>query len=158
MKAQKRMAEIIEVGRNSNSREQFEQYLRGEEKYPKVKRFDFSEKQAKAIAERRLYQLTKMNVQEVSDELEKLKQAIKDLKGILGSRIQRLEIIISELDEVVERHGDERRSSIDPPPLSMDREDLVAEEAFVISLTQDNYIRHLPVEAFRLQNLSLIHI
>ncbi|MCS5529655.1 MAG: hypothetical protein NZ732_02810, partial [Candidatus Poseidoniales archaeon] len=84
MKAQKRMAEIIEVGRNSNSREQFEQYLRGEEKYPKVKRFDFSEKQAKAIAERRLYQLTKMNVQEVSDELEKLKQAIKDLKGILG--------------------------------------------------------------------------
>ena len=152
MKAQKRMAEIIEVGRNSNSREQFEQYLRGEEKYPKVKRFDFSEKQAKAIAERRLYQLTKMNVQEVSDELEKLKQAIKDLKGILGNRIQRLEIIISELDEVVERHGDERRSSIDPTPLSMDREDLVAEEAFVISLTQDNYIRHLPVEAFRLQN------
>ena len=152
MKAQKRMAEIIEVGRNSNSREQFEQYLRGEEKYPKVKRFDFSEKQAKAIAERRLYQLTKMNVQEVSDELEKLKQAIKDLKGILGSRIQRLEIILSELDEVVERHGDERRSSIDPTPLSMDREDLVAEEAFVISLTQDNYIRHLPVEAFRLQN------
>jgi len=152
MKAQKRMVEIIEVGRNSNSREQFEQYLRGEEKYPKVKRFDFSEKQAKAIAERRLYQLTKMNVQEVSDELEKLKQAIKDLKGILGSRIQRLEIIISELDEVVERHGDERRSSIDPTPLSMDREDLVAEEAFVISLTQDNYIRHLPVEAFRLQN------
>ena len=152
MKAQKRMAEIIEVGRNSNSREQFEQYLRGEEKYPKVKRFDFSEKQAKAIAERRLYQLTKMNVQEVSDELEKLKQAIKDLKGIVGNRIQRLEIIISELDEVVERHGDERRSSIDPTPLSMDREDLVAEEAFVISLTQDNYIRHLPVEAFRLQN------
>ena len=152
MKAQKRMAEIIEVGRNSNSREQFEQYLRGEEKYPKVKRFDFSEKQAKAIAERRLYQLTKMNVQEVSDELEKLKQALKDLKGILGNRIQRLEIIISELDEVVERHGDERRSSIDPTPLSMDREDLVAEEAFVISLTQDNYIRHLPVEAFRLQN------
>jgi DNA gyrase subunit A len=93
-----------------------------------------------------------MNVQEVSDELEKLKQAIKDLKGILGSRIQRLEIIISELEEVVERHGDERRSSIDPTPLSMDREDLVAEEAFVISLTQDNYIRHLPVEAFRLQN------
>ena len=84
--------------------------------------------------------------------MEKLKQAIKDLKGILGNRIQRLELIISELDEVVERHGDERRSSIDPTPLSMDREDLVAEEAFVISLTQDNYIRHLPVEAFRLQN------
>ena len=152
MKAQKRMTDIIEVSRNSNSREQFEQYLRGDEKYPKIKRFDFSEKQAKAIAERRLYQLTKMNVQEVSDELERLKQSIKDFKGILDSRIRRLEIIIAELDEVVERHGDERRSSIDPMPLSMDREDLVAEEAIVISLTQDNYIRQLPVESFRLQN------
>ena len=152
MKAQKRMTEIIEVGRNSDSREQFEQYLRGVEKYPKIKRFDFSEKQSKAIAERRLYQLTKMNVQEVSDELEKLKRAIKDFKGILDSRIQRLGIIIAELDGVVDRHGDERRSSIDPMPLSMDREDLVAEQAIVISLTQDNYIRHLPVESFRLQN------
>ena len=152
MKAQKRMTEIIEVGRNSDSREQFEQYLRGDEKYPKIKRFDFSEKQAKAIAERRLYQLTKINVQEVSDELERLKQAIKDFEGILDSRIRRLGIIIAELDAVVDRHGDERRSSIDPMPLSMDREDLVAEQAIVISLTQDNYIRHLPVESFRLQN------
>jgi DNA gyrase subunit A len=152
MKAQKRMTEIIEVGRNSDSREQFEQYLRGDEKYPKIKRFDFSEKQAKAIAERRLYQLTKINVQEVSDELERLKQAIKDFEGILDSRIRRLGIILAELDAVVDRHGDERRSSIDPMPLSMDREDLVAEQAIVISLTQDNYIRHLPVESFRLQN------
>ena len=152
MKAQKRMTEIIEVGRNSDSREQFEQYLRGTEKYPKIKRFGFSEKQAKAIAERRLYQLTKMNVQEVSDELEKLKRAIKEFKSILDSRIQRLGIIIAELDEVVDRHGDERRSNIDPMPLSMDREDLVAEQSIVISLTQDNYIRHLPVESFRLQN------
>ena len=54
MAAQKRMTEIIEVGRNSDSRDQFETYLRGEEKYPKIKRFDFSQKQAKAIAERRL--------------------------------------------------------------------------------------------------------
>jgi DNA gyrase subunit A len=60
--------------------------------------------------------------------------------------------LTQELDEMVESHGDERLSEIDPMPLSMDREDLVAEEAIVISLTTDNYIRHLPVEAFRLQN------
>ena len=152
MAAQKRMTEIIEVGRNSDSRDQFESYLRGEEKYPKIKRFDFSEKQAKAIAERRLYQLTKLNVKEVEEELAKLQVAIKEYQSILDSRKRRLEILISELDEVVEKHGDERRSHIDPSPLSMDREDLVAERALVISLTQDNYIRHLPVEAFRLQN------
>ena len=152
MAAQKRMTEIIEVGRNSDSRDQFETYLRGEEKYPKIKRFDFSQKQAKAIAERRLYQLTKLNVKEVEEELTKLQEAIKEYKSILDSRKQRLGILISELDDVVEKHGDERRSHIDPTPLSMDREDLVAERALVISLTQDNYIRHLPVEAFRLQN------
>ena len=152
MRAQDRMTEIIEVGRNSDSREQFEQFLRGDEKYPKIKRFDFSERQAKAIAERRLYQLTKLNVQEVSGELVKLRSAIVDYEGILSSRVRRLGIVIEELDEVVDRHGDERRSSIDPTPLSMDREDLVAERAIVISLTRDNYIRHLPVEAFRLQN------
>ena len=152
MAAQKRMTEIIEVGRNSDSRDQFETYLRGEEKYPKIKRFDFSQKQAKAIAERRLYQLTKLNVKEVEEELAKLQEAIKEYKSILDSRKQRLGILISELDDVVEKHGDERRSHIDPTPLSMDREDLVAERALVISLTQDNYSRHLPVEAFRLQN------
>ena len=152
MAAQKRMTEIIEVGRNSDSRDQFETYLRGEEKYPKIKRFEFSQKQAKAIAERRLYQLTKLNVKEVEEELAKLQEAIKEYKSILDSRKQRLGILISELEDVVEKHGDERRSHIDPTPLSMDREDLVAERALVISLTQDNYIRHLPVEAFRLQN------
>ena len=152
MRAQKRMAEIIEVGRNSDSRDQFEGYLRGDEKYPKIKRFDFSQKQAKAIAERRLYQLTKLNVKEVEDELNKLKEAIKEFTAILDSRKRRLEILLEELENVVEKHGDERRTHIDPTPLSMDREDLVAERALVISLTQDGYIRHLPVEAFRLQN------
>ena len=152
IKAQKRMSEIIEVGRNSDSRDHFERYLRGEENYPKIKRFDFSERQAKAIAERRLYQLTKLNVQEVAQELSNLKDSIKEYKSILESRVRRLEILLEELGKVVDRHGDERRSHIDPTPLSMDREDLVAEQAIVISLTQDNYIRHLPVEAFRLQN------
>ena len=150
--AQGRMGEIIEVGRSSDSREHFEQYLRGEEKFPKIKRFDFSDRQAKAIAERRLYQLTKLNVKEVSEELSKLEDSIVDYEDILESRQRRLGIIITELEELVERHGDDRRTKIDPAPLSMDREDLIAEQAIVISLTQDNYIRHLPVEAFRLQN------
>ena len=152
IRAQGRMGEIIEVGRSSDSREHFEQYLRGEEKFPKIKRFDFSDRQAKAIAERRLYQLTKLNVKEVSEELSKLEDSIVDYEDILESRQRRLGIIITELEELVERHGDDRRTKIDPAPLSMDREDLIAEQAIVISLTQDNYIRHLPVEAFRLQN------
>jgi len=53
---------------------------------------------------------------------------------------------------MLEKHGDERRSFIDPMPLSMDREDLIEERAIAITLSEDNYIRHVPVESFRVQN------
>ena len=56
------------------------------------------------------------------------------------------------MDAMVEKHGDERRSHIDPMPLSMDREDLIEERAIVITLSEDNYIRHTPVDTFRTQN------
>ena len=50
---------------------------------------------------------------------------------------------------MVEKHGDERFSVIDPMPLSMDREDLIEEEAIVISPTRDNYIRHYASRVFQ---------
>ena len=114
--------------------------------------FDFSEPQAKAIAERRLYQLSRLDVTKVQDEYDELKLVIVDLQDILSSRPRRLTILKDELAELVDRHGDERRSFIDPMPLSMDREDLIEERAIVITLSEDNYIRHTPVETFRTQN------
>ena len=152
VKAQERIEDVLKAGRSSSGRDQFEAILQGEEKIAKIAKFDFTKPQAKAIAERRLYQLSRLDVGKVTKEFEDLKIKIADLQEIIGSRARRLEILIQELDEMVESHGDERLSVIDPMPLSMDREDLVAEEAIVISLTTDNYIRHLPVESFRLQN------
>ena len=152
VKAQERIEDVLKAGRESSGREQFESVLQGKEKLAKIAKFDFTKPQAKAIAERRLYQLSRLDVDKVTNEFEDLKIKIADLKAIIESRARRLDILIKELDEMVESHGDERVSEIDPMPLSMDREDLIAEEAIVISLTTDNYIRHLPVEAFRLQN------
>jgi len=152
VKAQERIEDVLKAGRESSGREQFEAILQGNEKLPKIAKFDFTKLQAKAIAERRLYQLSRLDVNKVTNEFEDLKIKIADLKDIIESRARRLDILIQELDEMLESHGDERLSEIDPMPLSMDREDLVPEEAIVISLTTDNYIRHLPVEAFRLQN------
>ena len=74
------MTEIIEIGRNSDSR--INSNRTKEKKYPNIKRFEFSEKQGKAIAERRLYQLTKLNVKEVEDG-DKLQEAIKDINRFL---------------------------------------------------------------------------
>ena len=152
VKAQKRIDDVITVGKASSAREQFEAVLQGKESMAGIAAFDFTEPQAKAIAERRLYQLSKIDVEKVENEHEELKVKIADLQDIISSRSRRLGILTFELDEMVEKHGDERRSDIDPMPLSMDREDLIEERAIVITLTNDNYIRHLPAESFRIQN------
>ena len=152
VKAQDRIDDVITVGKASSSREQFEAVLQGNETMSGIAPFDFTEPQAKAIAERRLYQLSRLDVEKVENEYTELKIKIADLKDIIASKARRLDILIQELNEMVEKHGDERRSDIDPMPLSMDREDLIEERAIVITLTNDNYIRHLPAEAFRMQN------
>ena len=152
VKAQDRIDDVVAVGKASSSREQFENVLRGDETMAGIDPFDFSEAQAKAIAERRLYQLSRLDVSKVEDEHEELKLVIADLEDVLASRPRRLTILKDEMAELVDRHGDERRSFIDPMPLSMDREDLIEERAIVITLSEDNYIRHTPVETFRTQN------
>ena len=153
VKAQDRIDDIIKVGKASESREQFELILKGEESIIEgIKTFDFTAAQAKAIAERRLYQLSKLDVNKVKNEFEDLQLKITDLREIIDSRLRRLNILLEEMEEMVEKHGDERRSFIDPMPLSMDREDLIEERAIAITLSEDNYIRHLPVESFRVQN------
>ena len=152
VKAQDRIDDVVAVGKASSSREQFESVLRGDETMAGIAPFDFSEAQAKAIAERRLYQLSRLDVTKVQDEFDELQLVIADLQDILSSRPRRLHILKDELTELVDRHGDERRSMIDPMPLSMDREDLIQERAIVITLSEDNYIRHMPVETFRTQN------
>ena len=152
VKAQDRIDDVVAVGKASASREQFERVLRGDEIMSGIAPFDFSEAQAKAIAERRLYQLSRLDVSKVQDEHEELKLVIADLEDILGSRPRRLTILKEELAELLDRHGDERRTVIDHMPLSMNREDLIEERAIVITLSEDNYIRHTPVETFRTQN------
>ena len=153
VKAQDRIDDIITVGKASESREQFELVLKGEVNIVKgINKFNFTALQAKAIAERRLYQLSKLDVNKVKNEFDELQVRIADLRDIIESRLRRLNILLDELDEMVEKHGDGRRSFIDPMPLSMDREDLIEERAIAITLSEDNYIRHLPVESFRVQN------
>jgi DNA gyrase subunit A len=152
VKAQARIDDVITVGKSSSSREQFEAVLQGNETMAGIAPFDFTEPQAKAIAERRLYQLSRLDVEKVENEHNELKIKIADLRDIISSKSRRLDILIQELNEMVEKHGDERRSEINPMPLSMDREDLIEERAIVITLTNDNYIRHLPAESFRMQN------
>ena len=117
VKAQDRIDDVIAVGKGSSSREQFESVLQGNEVFPGIEAFSFTEAQSKAIAERRLYQLSRLDVEKVQNEYDELQIKITDLKDIIASRSRRLDILLSEMDAMVEKHGDDRRSHIDPMPL-----------------------------------------
>ncbi len=114
-------------------------------------KYSMSEIQTKAVYEMPLGRLTKQSVGKLEAEKENLLVAVKRYNEILESRKEILDIVMGELQAACDRHGDVRRTEIDPMPLSMDREDLIEEKAIVISLSQKNYLRHTPTEAFRLQ-------
>ncbi|MBT5254443.1 MAG: DNA gyrase subunit A, partial [Euryarchaeota archaeon] len=70
VKAQDRIDDVVKAGKASSSREQFESILRGDETMSGIAKFDFTEPQAKAIAERRLYQLSRLDVEKVQNEFD----------------------------------------------------------------------------------------
>ena len=152
LEAQSRIDEVIAAIRGSRDGDQARAVLQGLEDLLEVPTFSFSEAQTRAILQMRLQALTALAVGDLTSEHEELAAAIERFEAILASRPERLAILLAELDEVVARHGDERRTTIDPMPLDMDREEFIQDETIVISLSQENYLRHLPVDEFRLQH------
>ena len=114
-------------------------------------RFELSERQAQAILEMRLRSLTAMERQKVVDELEELRAKIADLKDLLESDQRIIEVVISELREVNDRFGDERRTRIVDAIEGITNEDLIAEEDMVVTLSHLGYIKRNPVTLYRAQ-------
>lgn len=116
-----------------------------------MERFELSYVQAQAILELRLQQLTGLEAdtlrQEHSDKMER----IRELKELLGNEDMVLELIKTELNEVSERYGDERRTKIAPSEDDIDIEDLIADQQMVISITNTGYIKSLPLATYRAQ-------
>ena len=78
-----------------------------------IAKFELSEIQAKAIVEMRLRQLTGLEQDKLRKEYDELLKTISDLKDILDKKDRRMDIIKSELIEIREKYGDERRSKIE---------------------------------------------
>jgi len=119
-----------------------------------IKRFELSEVQAKAILDMRLQRLTGLEVKKIVEELRALLKLIKELKAILKSEARILQIVENELLEIREKYGDDRKSEIlEGAETSTDFniEDLIAEEDMVITITNDGFIRRLPVDTFKKQ-------
>ena len=135
--------EVIKVIRGSKNPTQAKEGL--------MNSFSLSEIQAQAILEMRLQKLTGLEVEKVVAEYKELNKIISNLKGILESKTQRMDIIKKELSDVRELYGDERRTEIIQVDMDFSMEDLIAEEEVVLTITHQGYIKRTALNTYRTQ-------
>jgi DNA gyrase subunit A len=118
-----------------------------------IKLLSIDELQARAILNMQLRQLAALERQKIIDEAAELEALIVDYKAILADPVRQRSIISEELQEITDKHGDERRSQI-VAGLDGDvtKEDLIPEEEMVISLTRGGYIKRTKSDNYRSQH------
>jgi len=115
------------------------------------KSFDLSEKQSEAILNMRLARLTGLEIDKLEAELKEVRGLIKELKSILASKPKRMQILKDELDELVKKFGDPRRTEIVSEEGDFSIEDLIAEEDMVVTISHSGYIKRIPTTTYRRQ-------
>ncbi len=137
--------EVIKTIRASKTQEEAEKNLR--------EKFGLSEIQAKAILAMQLRRLTGLEREAIENELKELLALIAKLEGILADEKEILNIIKTELLEMKEKYGDERRSKVINHELGkFSDEELIPEEDAVVLLTTENYIKRTLASDYRKQN------
>lgn len=117
-----------------------------------MKRFKFSDLQATAILEMRLQKLAGLERKKVLDELKEVQALIVELKSILGSEKKVRGIIKTELGEIKEKYGDDRRTKIVKHGVKeFNAEDLIGDEESVLVLTKGGYIKRTDPSEYRKQ-------
>jgi DNA gyrase subunit A len=114
--------------------------------------FSFSEAQAKAILEMRLQRLTGLEREKIRLEYEELLKLITYLKSLLADEGLRMQVIKDELADLIEKYGDERRTSIVPDAGEFNPEDFYADDDMIITISRLGYIKRTPLTEFRTQN------
>ena len=117
-----------------------------------MKKFKFTDRQATAILEMKLVRLAGLERKKVLDELAEVQALIEELKGILGSEKKVRGMIKTELADIKERYGDERRTKIVKHGVKeFNPEDLIADEESVLVLTKGGYIKRTNPDEYRKQ-------
>ena len=117
-----------------------------------MEKFDFDDAQAAAIVAFRLGQLAGLEILKITNELNELREKIKDYEEILASHSRVLEIVKTELMAISEKYADPRRTAIENVSGEVDIEDLIPEEKCVYTYTNRGYIKRQPVDVFSIQN------
>jgi DNA gyrase subunit A len=116
-----------------------------------IERFALSEVQARAILDMRLQRLTGLERDKLVAEFEELMRLIDRLNTILNSETEQRALIKSELLEMRERYGDARRTSINQAGGDFSMEDMIADEAMVITVSREGYIKRTSLDEYRTQ-------
>lgn len=136
--------EVIEIMKTSKNIPEGKERL--------MARFALSEIQADHIANMILGRLTGLETQKILDELAEIEAKIADYEDILANHQRVLDIIISEVEEIQKKFGDERRTMIENVSGEVDIEDLIPVEESVVTYTNAGYIKRTPVAAYKAQN------
>jgi len=116
-----------------------------------IERFGLSEKQAQAILEMRLQRLTGLERDKIEEEYQATLEKIAAFEAILASRGRVLGLIADDLEELVAKYGDDRRTEITAFEEDIDLEDLIPREDMIITISHQGYIKRVPVTTYRSQ-------
>ncbi|MDU3176719.1 MULTISPECIES: DNA gyrase subunit A [Anaerococcus] len=136
--------EIIKIIRSSYDDDQIKGIF--------LERFGLTDLQSQAILDMRLKRLSGLEIEKLNAENKELAETIAYLQGILDSEEKLIDLIEEELLEIKEKYGDDRRTQIVADEGDIDIEELIEQEDILITLTNDGYIKRLPVDTYKVQN------
>ena len=113
--------------------------------------FQFTDRQATAVLELRLYQLTGLERDKINEEYQELLKKIEYYRAVLASEAMVRDIIREELTDVLKSYKPERRTKIIAAESEVNMEDLIANEQVIITISEDDYIKRMPIDTFREQ-------
>ena len=143
LKALDHLDEVVKIIRGSSSRDEARSLL--------MAQYTLSERQANAVLDLRLYQLTGLEKEKIETEYQELLAKIAHLRSVLASEMLVRGIIKDELLEIKKHQSSDRRTKIIAAEGEFNMEDLIADEEVIITISEDDYIKRMPIDTFREQ-------
>ncbi len=143
LKALDHLDEIVKLIRASENRDVAKMQL--------IQFYNFTDRQAHAVLDLRLYQLTGLERGNIESEYKDLQEKISHYRAILASEKMVRDIIKEELEELRKHHRSDRKTKLVAAEGEFQIEDLIADEQVIITISEDDYIKRMPTNTFREQ-------
>ena len=143
LKALDHLDEVVRLIRASSNRDEAKKGL--------ISIYELTERQANAVLDLRLYQLTGLEREKIEDEYKALQEKIAYYRAVLADENLVRGIIKDELDEVKKFDQSDRRTKIIAAEGEFQMEDLITDESVIITISDDDYIKRMPIDTFKEQ-------